>query len=178
MNRSSPIYPNLAGIAYESIVDGTGVRTAIFLSGCTHHCYDCHNLEAQNPNFGTQITDEMIDQIADNIVKRPYISGITLTGGDPFFWPENTLNFLRSLLAKILQKDGRWVYDRVEPVWCYTGYKYEELPKTNAVKAMIGLIDVLVDGLFVKALADKRLAFRGSSNQRIIHLHHKKEIVV
>ena len=164
-------YPNLAGIIYESIVDGPGVRTAIFLSGCIHKCYGCHNPEAQNPTFGMQLTDSMVSYIASKIVSRPYLAGITLTGGDPMFWPENTLNFLTTLEDRILSLSPNWFKERVSPVWCYTGYVYERLPKTPAVEGILQKTNVIVDGLFVKALADKRLAFRGSSNQRIINLN-------
>lgn len=164
-------YPNLAGIIYESIVDGTGVRTAIFLSGCIHKCYECHNLEAQNPTYGLPVTEGVIELLAKEIVKRPYLAGITLTGGDPMFWPENTLNFMMTLEKKIKELNPDWFKERTEPVWCYTGYVYEQLPKTPEIEAILSKTSVLVDGLFVKALADKRLAFRGSSNQRIIYLH-------
>ncbi len=159
------ILPNLAGIAYESVVDGPGVRTAIFLSGCHHHCPGCHNLEAQNPNFGTQMTEEDIEYIADYIGSRPYISGITLTGGDPLFWPENTYNFLVGLVE----------YSMPKSIWVYTGYVYEKIPNDRYISYILNMTDVLVDGPFIKELADKRLAFRGSSNQRLIDLRKTRE---
>lgn len=176
MQASRTIFPNLSGIVYESIVDGPGVRTAIFLSGCNHNCAGCHNPETHNPNFGFQLVEEDIIQIADNIVKSPYISGITLTGGDPLFWPQNTLNLLKYLLFYIIKKDNNWVQERKSPIWIYTGYIYENINKDdNDMDDVLHMANVLVDGPFIQKLADRTLAFRGSSNQRIIDLRETRK---
>lgn len=157
-------YPNIAGVNYESMADGEGMRAAIFFSGCSHHCPGCHNKAAQDPLYGNNITDSDIDDISSNIVRRPFIRGITLTGGDPLFCPAKTLNFMNELTARTRDKYSCWIY---------TGYTWEEV-KTNMAhnKALKELIitycDVLIDGQYVAALADRTLMFRGSSNQRII----------
>lgn len=158
------MYPNIAGVNYESMADGTGMRAAIFLSGCSHHCPGCHNRQAQDPQFGSLITDRTVDEIASNIVKRHFIRGITLTGGDPLYAPEKTLHFMQEL-------DDRLPMPYT--VWLYTGYTWEEIKagmkKDSDLRTLIhDFVDVVVDGPFVADLADRTLAFRGSSNQRII----------
>ena len=157
------MYPHIAGINYESACDGPGVRTAIFLSGCDHYCKGCHNPKTWRPSFGTQITDEIIDRIAENITSRPYLSGITLTGGDPLFCTQKTLWFYTALITKL---------PRIPNLWIYTGFTKEELQKRyrtdSALISLLVFTDKIVEGRFVEELKDKRLAFRGSSNQRII----------
>ena len=159
-------YPYLSGVNYESIADGPGVRTAIFLSGCNHNCPGCHNPDTHDPRYGERITEPTIGTIAYNIHIRRFLSGITLTGGDPLYDVERTYDFLYSLRNKL---GNRW--DSLS-VWLYTGYTWEQLMKRYAVednlKLLLSMIDVVVDGPFVPSLADKRLAFCGSSNQRII----------
>ena len=76
---------NIAGINYESINDGEGVRTVIYVSGCSHKCPNCHNPETHDIKYGVRFTNELQDEIINNINKRPFISGITLSGGDPLY---------------------------------------------------------------------------------------------
>lgn len=159
-------YPHISGICYESIVDGPGIRTAIFMSGCTHACPGCHNPLAQDPCAGTVADDYMVQQIANNIRNNCLINGITLTGGDPLFNPEATYHFLYSLRNKIGE---RW---KDLTVWMYTGDIAEHFlwdnRQSNFLQLLLSFVDVVVDGPFVQELADKRLPFKGSSNQRII----------
>lgn len=145
---------HIAGINYESVVDGPGVRTAIFFSGCTHHCPGCHNPATQDPNYGKLADLNDVLLIANEINKRPYIQGITLTGGDPFC-SSGVWAFVAILLHYI---------DRHLDVWAYTGSHYDEVKDSP----LLVLTDVLVDGPYIESLRDPSLAFRGSSNQRII----------
>ena len=161
----------LAGVNYESLVDGEGVRAAIYLSGCPHHCPNCHNPETWNHKNGEKITDKLIDAIANEIDKRPFISGITFTGGDPMYMADDTWLFLMKLGNRL----GDLETDDFN-IWIYTGYTWEELiegrgfslPEKFAIEALLNCTTVLVDGPFKQELADKRLLFRGSSNQRLI----------
>lgn len=131
--------PNLhiAGVNYDSIVDGEGVRAAIFLSGCRHHCTGCHNHDAQDPNYGQGLHNRLLEDIGYEIMKRPYLSGITLTGGDPLYDPEQTLWMLEDLLAQI---------GKTTNVWMYTGALWEEVKDLPVVQ----LVDILVDGPFIQ----------------------------
>lgn len=165
---------HISGINYESLVDGEGVRTAIYLSGCVHNCPGCHNPETHNPEYGKPVTPELIQKIAKGMVKRKdFLSGFTLTGGDPFYDPAETSKFLVALWRELLDQD--FPVDKLLP-WIYTGYTLEQLlqlaptvDKTERVHYynLLGICDHLVDGPFIQSLADKSLAFRGSSNQRI-----------
>ena len=129
---------NLLGTYPETIVDGEGIRYSIYLAGCSHHCPGCHNPESWNPRAG---------------------DGVTFSGGDPFFHPEEFL----LLLKRVKEETGM-------NVWCYTGYSYEEIKAQPRLSAALDYIDVLVDGRFEQALFSPYLEFRGSSNQRILKL--------
>lgn len=165
---------HISGINYESMVDGEGVRAAIYLSGCSHNCPGCHNPETHDPEYGKPATPELIHKIAKGIVKRKdFLSGITLTGGDPFYNPRATCEFLVALWRELLDTD--FPVEKLHP-WIYTGYTLEQLlafaptqdkPERVAYYNLLGVCDHLVDGPFVQSLADKSLAFRGSSNQHI-----------
>lgn len=166
---------HIAGVNYDSLTDGSGVRTAIFLSGCPHRCPGCHNPEAHEPNFGTPATLDVIRQIAEEINKRPYLTGVTLTGGDPFYNPIETSDFLLALRMHADLRDS--------DLWIYTGYTYEDLAAyavpclddqgthREAIDYLLYTADVLVDGPFIQEKQNKLLAFRGSSNQRVIDLN-------
>ncbi len=141
----------IAGIVEESFVDGSGIRFAIFFQGCVRNCFNCHNPETHDLNGG-KIFDTQ--EIFDKIKKNPLLTGITLSGGEPFLQIEPA-----NELAKSAKKIGL-------NVWCYTGYNFENLPQ-NA-QEFLQNIDVLVDGEYVDDLRDLELNFCGSSNQRII----------
>lgn len=147
---------NIAGIIPVDIADGIGVRVGVFLSGCPHRCPNCFNSEAWDRDYGKPLTQEIYSHLND-LLKLPYIRGITILGGEPLTDYNAEATSWLCFLARANGKD----------VWVYTGYTWEELQQRD-----LGIlwedVDVLVDGRFVQSLADKRLAFRGSSNQRII----------
>lgn len=155
--------PHLSGVNYESVVDGEGVRATIFLSGCRHHCPGCQNPETWNPDFGEQPDAQSIAKIAEEINKRPFVSGLTLSGGDPMYDSSATFALLDKICT-LLEKRSRW------SVWMYTGFTWEELLARGDefCRQLVDRVDVVVDGRFLIDQADKRLKFRGSRNQRII----------
>lgn len=144
----------IAGVIPESIVDGEGIRYAIFMQGCLRHCEGCHN-PATHPLDGGKIVDT--DELIAAIKKNPLLSGITLTGGEPLLQIPPAIE-----LAKATKNLGL-------NVWCYTGYTLEEIPPT--AQELLKFVDVLVDGPFILAQRDLELDFRGSSNQRVIDLN-------
>lgn len=149
------------------IADGPGVRVSLFVSGCRHHCKGCFNAETWDFQYGQPYTQEVEEEILAAL-KPGYIEGLTLLGGEPFE-PEN-----QAELVKLLKKVRITYPDK--NIWCYTGYLYDVdlIPGgkvyTEVTEEMLSYIDTLVDGEFIEAEKDLSLQFRGSRNQRIIHL--------
>lgn len=144
----------ISGIERESIVDGDGIRYAIFAQGCPHHCPGCHNPQTHSFDAGKLIS---VDRLLVDISKRKdYIDGITLSGGEPFSQSDQC-----SIIAEQARKMGL-------TVWCYTGYLFEELYGRN--DELLNHIDILVDGPFIQQKRSLALEFRGSTNQRLIDI--------
>ena len=157
---------NYCNIKYYDIANGEGVRTTLFVSGCTNHCEECFQPETWNFDFGEPFTEEVEKKILDSLAPY-YVNGLTLLGGEPFE-PSNQ----RALIPFL--KRVREAYPN-KNIWCFTGFTLDgELwrdgshPRCEVTDEMLSLIDVLVDGRFVRDLKDISLKFRGSSNQRII----------
>lgn len=156
---------NYGEIKKIDIANGEGVRVSLFVSGCTHHCKNCFNAQTWDFSYGKPFTAETEDELIEAL-SYDFIDGLSLLGGEPFE-PENQ----RALLPFL--KRVRNTYPD-KSIWCYTGYLFDsELRNDSRARCectdeMLGLIDVLVDGEFVQDLYDISLAFRGSSNQRII----------
>ena len=155
-----------SSIKYYDIANGEGVRTSLFVSGCTHHCKGCFNPETWDFNHGTEFTVDTIYDIVKSC-EPYYIEGLTLLGGEPME-PENQ----RALLPLVRTFKERYPEKNI---WCYTGYTYETdllddngKAHTEVTEDFLSYIDVLVDGEFIEAKKDITLKFRGSSNQRII----------
>lgn len=143
----------------ETIVDGEGIRYSIYLAGCRHHCKGCHNKASWNPQAGSLLTQQKVDEIINEINANPLLDGITFSGGDPFYNPEEFLSLIKTIKERTNMN-----------IWCYTGYTYEQLMGMEVCREILKLVDVLVDGKFIEDLYSPYLEFRGSSNQRIIKL--------
>ncbi|MCR5054098.1 MAG: anaerobic ribonucleoside-triphosphate reductase activating protein [Lachnospiraceae bacterium] len=159
---------NYGNIKYYDIANGEGVRTTLFVSGCTHHCKGCFQPETWDFNYGQEFTVDTVYEIVKSL-EPDYIAGLTVLGGEPFE-PENQ----KALVGLLRTVKERYP---AKTIWCYTGYTYEtdilsEDGKAHceATSDMLKYIDVLVDGEFIEAKKDISLRFRGSSNQRIIEL--------
>lgn len=145
----------VAGSVPNSIVDGPGVRYALFTQGCLRSCPGCQNPQTHDVNGGFESTTE---KILEEIDSDPLLSGVTFSGGEPFMQAKPLVE-----LAKEIRKRGLNLI-------VYTGYRWEELIQANDPdwNSLIDLTDVIVDGPFVQSLRSWKLKFMGSSNQRMI----------
>jgi anaerobic ribonucleoside-triphosphate reductase activating protein len=158
---------NYATIKNCDIANGPGVRVSLFVSGCNHHCKGCFNREAWDFSYGQPFTQETIDQILA-LLKPDYIQGLTLLGGEPFD-PRNqeaVLELLRAVKKAYPEKN----------IWAFTGYLFDKdilpgkLGDPEITREYVSYLDVLVDGPFVEEKKNLSLRFRGSENQRLIHV--------
>lgn len=149
----------ISGIVEESIVDGKGIRFAIFTQGCPHHCPGCHNPQTHDFSGGRDVD---IDELMAMIEKNPLLRGVTFSGGEPFCQS--------GPLAALAKR----VHEKNMDVTVFTGYTLEELEKDPAARELLQETDTLVDGKFILAQRDLRLAFRGSRNQRVIDMNRTR----
>lgn len=156
---------NYGNIKYYDIANGEGVRTSLFVSGCTHHCKNCFNPETWDFRYGKPFTKQVEDEIIKSL-KPDYINGLTLLGGEPMEKANQRalLPFLKRVRESCPQKT----------IWCYSGYLFdsellnESRARCEVTDQMLSLIDILVDGEFKEEQKDITLRFKGSANQRII----------
>lgn len=139
------------------MLNGDGLRVVLWVAGCSHNCPNCQNPFTHNPNNGKKFDSLSQFEIFDEL-RKDYISGLTLSGGDPMF-PSNRkdiLNFIRRIKHLFPEKT----------IWLYTGYQYEQI-KDDPI---LSYIDILVDGKYIENKSVPHPEWRGSSNQRIINL--------
>lgn len=151
----------ILNITSPDINNGLGCRVTLWISGCKHKCKGCHNQCAWDYNVGETFTDKTYEKLY-NILSKDYIAGLTLSGGDPLCQSESVLTEILNLVIKVKHDFPN------KNIWIYTGYKYEELKGLQL--EILKYCDILVDGKFEINKRDTTLAFRGSSNQRIIKL--------
>ena len=156
---------NYLGIDKSSISNGPGVRVVLWVAGCTVQCKGCQNPESWDFCAG-KLFDESTKQELLNALNKPYIRGITFSGGNP-----------------IEKKNLSWIYDLIQEIkykfpdkdiWLYTGWEltindfrqsYLDMTMTNEI---FRYCDVIVDGPYIEEQRDITLKFRGSKNQRLI----------
>jgi len=153
---------NYADLKLFDTVNGPGVRVSLFVSGCTVNCPGCFNTEARNFRFGKVFDEEVIEKIVSTVDSKHY-EGISILGGDPCEVKniDSVVTLCRRLRERAPDKS----------IWIWTGRTIEELQakEGKAFAELLSLADVIVDGRFVQELADAKLKYRGSSNQRILY---------
>lgn len=154
----------IAGVVRESIVDGPGLRFAVFAQGCPHKCEGCHNPDTHDIKGGYPC---VIEKIVTEIEKNPILSGVTFSGGEPFNQPEGFYRLALKLKERNLN------------LLAFTGYTYEELlekgKENEYIILLLNLLDSLIDGKFILAARDLTLKFKGSQNQRFIDLNETRK---
>ena len=169
------VHINYHNITHDDMNNGDGLRVVLWLSGCSHHCYNCQNPQTWNPDSGIPF-DESAKQEIFNELSKDYISGITFSGGDPLH--ENNLDDVLKLVQEIR------ISFPEKSIWLYTGYNFDLLnSKYNEYKytpfaanadewltrwEIISNVNVLVDGEYIDEQRDLTKKWAGSSNQRVI----------
>ena len=153
---------NYCTIKTCDIANGEGVRTSLFVSGCTNHCEECFQPQTWDFEYGELFTKEVADKIIESI-KPFYVNGLTLLGGEPFE-PQNQgaiVELLRRVKQELPEKS----------IWAFSGYLFDQdiiSGRLGDTSEYLSYLDVLVDGPFVEAKKNLSLRFRGSENQRLI----------
>ena len=150
---------NYIKVTKNDIANGIGVGCVLWVSGCDIHCKNCHNQSTWDFNSGQLFTEDTMQEILLTLTK-PYISRLTLSGGHPLD-PHNAPKVLE------IVKRVKMVFPNKD-IWIYSGYEWENIIKDETLREILKYTDVLVDGAYIDELRDISLAFRGSSNQRII----------
>lgn len=146
----------VAGFLDNSAVNGQGLRSVLFLSGCNHKCYNCHNEDMQAPGYGETISlNNILKRIKSNL---PLVKGVTISGGEPFYQWKPLFELLKELQKENIN------------CWVYSGYTHDQIKENKDFKQLLPFIDVLVEGPFVNEKLNTELLYIGSSNQRILEL--------
>ncbi len=157
----------IASLVDDSIVDGPGLRLTVFTQGCFHNCRGCHNPHTHAPNGGRL---ESLANILQRYAENPLLSGITLSGGEPFLQAAP----LAELAARVHELGG--------DVVTYTGFRFEDLVCGSGASLpgaadLLEATDILVDGPYIEAQRSLELLFRGSSNQRLLDRTAREQLM-
>lgn len=142
------------------MLNGTGIRVSLWVSGCEHKCNKCQNPRTWNVKSGI-LFDEKAEKELFDALSKDYISGITFTGGDPLF--EDNLPAILSLVNKIRSSFP------TKTIWLYTGYTLQECKSDLLRSEIINKCDYIIDGEYIDEKRDVTAHWRGSTNQRIWH---------
>lgn len=150
---------NYHNITHDDINNGDGLRVVLWVAGCKHHCKGCQNPVTWNPDDGLTFRKKDRDEIF-TALRKPYIVGITFSGGDPLHQNNRTEVDLLAQMVKAEFPD--------KTVWVYTGYTWEEIMQDKALYHLMRNVDILVDGRYEEELRDVNYPWAGSTNQRVI----------
>lgn len=149
---------NICGYESENFVNGEGVRTCLWVSGCPHRCVGCFNRRFWAFDSGNPFTEDDMKALLKDL-GRSFITGLTILGGEPLA-PENIEGVIQVILRV------RAVYGDTKNILVYTGYTFDQIPQR-----VLDLVDMIIDGKYEKDLPTKK-PFRGSDNQ---HYYEKKD---
>lgn len=158
---------NYHAITSDDMLNGSGLRVVLWVSGCEHNCRHCHNPQTHDIQSGGLFEQIAKDRLFTELSKD-YIKGITFSGGDPLH-PQNiptVTQLSQEIREKFPEKDQ----------WLYTGMRWKDILESPEAKQAIQFIDVLVDGEFVEQLADVKTPWCGSTNQMVIDVQRSLEL--
>ena len=141
------------------MLNGEGIRVSLWVSGCSLHCKGCQNPQTWCFDSGIPFDKEALQELYEALDK-PYIQGLTLSGGNPMDNIPEVLHICRMVKEKFPTKD----------IWLYSGYTFEQLQQSQTAMFVLEYVDVLVDGPYIEAQRDISLQWRGSANQRVINV--------
>ena len=157
---------NYHKIEKTSVANGTGIRVVLWVSGCSLHCNGCHNPETWSLNSGKHFDDDAKKELFASL-NKPYVQGLTLSGGHPL--EDENVECIYNLMLEIKDRFPE------KDIWLYTGYHFEDIvnDQSENINAMLRrkiltMCDVIVDGPFIEEEKDITLKWRGSRNQRVI----------
>lgn len=158
----------IAGIYWDDTAAAPGISLSVYFSGCHFHCPGCHNPEAQDFNYGEELTKEKIEEILYKLNKNGVTRKLSILGGEPLC-KEN-----RKAVCTLINI-CREVYPDLK-IYIWTGYTIEELfeEQDSIIETILSNINCLIDGRYEQDKRDITLPLRGSSNQRIIYLNEKE----
>ena len=150
---------NYMEISHCNMVNGDGLRTVLWVSGCNHNCPNCQNPYSHDCNIGIKFDDKAKEELFKDL-HEDWCSGVTFSGGDPLHERnrEEVINLAKEIKEKFPTKN----------IWLYTGYTWNEIVDSSSMINILKYVDVIVDGPYVESLKDPTLHWRGSSNQNII----------
>lgn len=141
-----------ATIRKVDVSNGPYIGVSLFLQGCNFHCKNCFNQVAWPLDGGYEFTEEIKKEFLDLIsgVRR-----VSILGGEPMLQAEELYDLLKEIKNKWPEKE----------IWLWTGYYLRELDEVQ--KKTLTLCDYVVDGRYEDELKDRKIRFRGSSNQTV-----------
>ena len=146
---------NYHNITVDDMLNGDGLRTVLWVSGCDHRCRGCQNPQTWPEESGIPFDDAAREELFEAL-SRDYMNGITFSGGDPLFCPN------RRTVGELIMEIRERLPEKT--IWLYTGSLFEEIKSIPFIR----LVDVVVDGPYIESLRDTQLHWKGSKNQRVI----------
>lgn len=149
----------IAKIIENDIVNGEGVCVSLFTQGCPHRCEGCFNPETWWFTGGIEVSEKWVfNELCKAISANGLQRNLSILGGEPLC-PDN-IQSVKMIIKMIKEK-----YPTIK-IFLWTGYIIENF--NNEQKEVAKLVDVLIDGPYIKELRDVSLPLRGSSNQRVL----------
>lgn len=159
-----------SGMIKNDVSAGAGVCVSFFVQGCPIRCYGCHNPETQDFEGGLEFTNDVLNELIDALTANGIQRNLCIMGGEPLC---NQNAFLTYMIVRTVKEKVPHA-----KIYIWSGYTYATLSENInlKIKEVLNSADYLIDGPYIQALRDITLPMRGSSNQKIIDLHTKKEI--